>query len=173
MSTNSSNFLFFFRAQSIYSQWHHRSFTTDNGEVFNTAEQFMMVSKARLFGDHECATKIMTSRNPLVQKRLGRKVKNFNQDVWEANREAIVFNANMYKFAQHPDLKAQLMATGEREIVEASPYDNIWGIGLSADDPRAQNKATWKGMNLLGIAITNVRRAFKNMELINSVSKLD
>ncbi len=100
---------------------------------------------------------IMSEEYPSVQKELGRMVSNYNQDVWDKHKFDIVVNANYLKFTQDETLKELLLDTGDKTIVEASPYDTIWGIGLSCDDDRVLDESKWKGENLLGKAIMKVR----------------
>lgn len=151
-----SRFTFFFTEASPFSQWYRCSFTASE-VTFNCAEQYMMHGKAVLFGDAEVATQIIATAHPKQQKALGRKVKNFDDKVWKREREAIVLAGSRLKYTQNPELKELLLATAGTELVEASPYDRIWGIGLSAKDPRAQDPATWKGQNLLGKILTKLR----------------
>ena len=143
-------------SKTCFSQWYDASFEVD-GLVYPTAEHFMMAEKARLFQDNENAAKIMASGTPGEAKKLGREVMNFDNQTWVDLRFDIVVNANLAKFSQHPPLKAFLLGTGERVIVEASPRDRIWGIGLAADVPEAQDPARWEGLNLLGFALMEVR----------------
>jgi ribA/ribD-fused uncharacterized protein len=139
-----------------FSQWHPSTFTV--GKVtYSHAEQFMMYAKALLFGDHETGAKILLADNPREQKALGREVKNFDQAVWELFREGIVFTGSYAKFTQNADLLRELLATRGTTLVEASPRDTIWGIGLGAENPKASNRAQWRGLNLLGEALTRVR----------------
>lgn len=121
------------------------------------AEQYMMHGKAIVFGDREIAEQILAATQPKAQKALGRKVRNFDDVIWKRNREAIVLAGNRLKFTQNEHLKAALIATRGTTLVEASPRDRIWGIGLGAKDPRAQNEAAWKGQNLLGKILTKLR----------------
>lgn len=141
----------------IYSQWYKAPMTI-SGVEYNCCEQYMMAMKATLFEDTEMLEAIMASTYPQEQKALGRKVKNFDQNKWEAICKDIVFIANMNKFRQNPNLLDDLILQDESiEWVEASPYDTIWGIGLKANDKLAWDKSTWKGTNWLGEAITKVR----------------
>lgn len=121
----------------------------------------MMYQKAILFNDTAIAARTLTAKHPRDVKSLGRKVKNFDQDVWVANRERIVFEGNMLKFRDET-LKAQLLATGDAEIVEASPYDDIWGIGYREEHADAV-RADW-GQNLLGKALMEVRKQLNEKE---------
>lgn len=150
------NYEFFWGHPSPFSNWHPCTFEMD-GLVFNCSEQAMMYYKAMLFKDEETAKKIMESKDPWEQKRLGRKVVGFTDELWNANRMEIMVNILLAKFSQNKDLHAALMGTGVRMFVEASPYDRIWGIGLSADDPRALDEKEWQGLNLLGKALDTVK----------------
>jgi ribA/ribD-fused uncharacterized protein len=147
----------------IYSQWHPSKFTID-GREYNCCEQYMMAKKALTFNDQESYKMIMYSDNPRDQKAFGRRVKNFNAEVWSVISREVVYQGNYAKFTQNPELKEQLMATGDLEIVEASPYDKIWGIGLGEEDPRAWDKSTWDGLNWLGEAIMRVRETLRKEE---------
>ncbi|HVV84202.1 MAG TPA: NADAR family protein [Kofleriaceae bacterium] len=149
-------FTFFWRPDSPFSQWYARAFTVD-GVSFACAEQFMMHGKARLFGDAEVAAQILATPDPRTQKALGRKVRSFDEHRWRKAREEIVYAGNRAKFTQHADLLAELLATAGTELVEASPMDTIWGIGLSSSNPRALDRATWRGQNLLGRILTRLR----------------
>ena len=151
-----SEFTFFFTEKSPFSQWFACSFTSD-GVTFNCAEQFMMHGKAVLFGDADAATKILAAAHPRQHKALGRKVKGFDDAVWKRERLNIVKAGSRAKFTQNPELLAQLLATKGTVLVEASPYDRIWGIGLAATDPRALDRSTWRGQNLLGQILTELR----------------
>lgn len=139
------------------SQWYASPFEVD-GESYATAEHWMMAEKARLFGNPAAAEAIRRTTHPGEAKKLGRAVTGFDQKVWEAKRFEIVVSGNVYKFSQHPDLREFLLGTGSRVLVEASPRDCIWGIGLSAQNERAQHPDTWRGLNLLGFALMEARR---------------
>ncbi|WP_268960827.1 NADAR family protein [Paraburkholderia kirstenboschensis] len=116
-------------------------------------------SKAKLFSDEKSAARILATRDPMTQKMIGRKVAGFDQQIWEAKRESIVFVGCREKFAQNPGLRSILLATAPTELVEASPYDLIWGIGLGERDPRLTDRSQWRGQNLLGITLMRVRDA--------------
>lgn len=141
-----------------FSQWHPCSFTL-GGLRFGHAEQFMMYSKALLFGDRDTAAKILATETPKEQKELGRAVKGYDEARWQLFREGIVYTGNHAKFTQDAELCDVLLATRGTTLVEASPYDRIWGIGLGEEDPRARDRAQWQGLNLLGEALTRVREA--------------
>lgn len=138
------------------SQWWPAEFTED-GRLYRTAEHYMMAHKALLFGDGTAAEKILAAASPGEAKALGRAVGGFDEETWAAHRYDIVVRGNLAKFGQHPELKEFLLSTAGRVLVEASPLDRVWGIGLSADDPAAASPATWRGLNLLGFALMDVR----------------
>jgi ribA/ribD-fused uncharacterized protein len=143
--------------KSCFSQWWVAPFTGEDGHTYPTAEHYMMAGKARLFGDTAMHEKILQAAHPKQAKELGRKVKGFDEAKWVAHRFDLVVAGNLAKFAQHPELKAFLLGTGQRVIVEASPVDRIWGIGLKGDDARAEKPQEWRGLNLLGFALMEVR----------------
>ena len=119
----------------------------------------MMAEKARLFGDSETRALILGARNPGAAKALGRTVRGFSEDAWREHRFSIVVQANKAKFSQNAALGAFLVHTNDRVLVEASPVDRVWGIGLSRDDERSSNPNLWKGLNLLGFALMQVRES--------------
>lgn len=141
---------------SCFSQWWESEFS-ENGVVFKTAEHYMMVGKADLFGDAEAREAILECKTPAEAKKWGRKVRNFDPAKWDAHKYEIVKNGNILKFAQHELLKEYLLTTGDRVIVEASPLDRIWGIGLGKNHENATNPEKWRGHNLLGFALMEVR----------------
>lgn len=155
-----NNFTFFWETKSPFSQWHPVGFEL-NGIHYSTAEHYMMWSKAMLFNDVESANEVLEIKHPRDVKAIGRKVKNFNSQVWEDNCKQIVYTGNDAKFRQNLEMLDALMDTGSTELVEASPYDKIWGIGLTADDPRALNKETWQGTNYLGEILTSLREKLR------------
>jgi ribA/ribD-fused uncharacterized protein len=138
------------------SQWWPVDFTVD-GITFRSAEHYMMWRKAKLFGDEEPAERVVASGHPRQAKELGRAVRDFDDRVWTAERFGIVADASVAKFGQHPDLRGFLAGTSKRVLVEASPTDRIWGIGLAATDERAADPARWRGLNLLGFALMRAR----------------
>jgi ribA/ribD-fused uncharacterized protein len=141
------------------SQWWPSPFTVD-GVRYATAEHWMMASKARLFGDAEAERMAVEARNPALAKKAGRLVRGFDGTTWERERFGIVVEGSVHKFAADPGLRAFLLGTGNRVLVEASPMDRIWGIGLAADDERAADPERWRGLNLLGFALMEARERF-------------
>lgn len=149
-----NNYIFFWGG--IFSQWFKSNFEIDNIQ-YSSAEQYMMAEKARAFNDKESLDKILSTKNSRKQKELGRKIKNYDDEVWSKIRYEVVVKGNYAKFTQNENLKNQLLDTGNKIIVEASPYDTIWGIGLSEFDESRFNEDLWRGKNLLGKAIMQVR----------------
>lgn len=119
-----------------------------------------MVGKARLF-DPIWIERILANPDPAAAKAFGRKINHFDQSVWLQHRFELVVQGNLAKFSQHPDLNAFLRLSADQVLVEASPVDQIWGIGLAEDDPRAANPAEWRGLNLLGFALMRVREQLR------------
>ncbi|TDV47067.1 hypothetical protein CLV71_110250 [Actinophytocola oryzae] len=140
------------------SQWWPAPFSVD-GNTFATAEHYMMWRKATLFNDPETAGRILAAATPKEAKALGRQARNFDQAVWEATRYEIVVAAGTHKFGQHDDLREFLLSTGDQVLVEASPRDRVWGIGLGRNNPAAHDPTLWRGLNLLGFALGEVRSA--------------
>jgi ribA/ribD-fused uncharacterized protein len=147
-------FTFFYGGHA--SQWAASSFVIDD-ITYNTAEQYMMAQKAILFNDAAALQIIMGTNNPKIQKAAGRTVQGWRRDLWEQNAKLYVYRANLAKFMQNRDYLEWLLSTEGTTLVEASPWDTIWGIGLDASDPRAQDRATWQGTNWLGEIVTQVR----------------
>lgn len=143
--------------ESCFSQWWSEHPFEVDGIVYPTAEHWMMAGKARLFNDLEALTAILNCKSPAEAKDLGRTVRGFEPSIWEATKYDLVKTGNTHKFSQHPTLKTFLSNTGDRVLVEASPVDRIWGIGLAKNDPAIENPHQWKGENLLGFALMEVR----------------
>lgn len=152
--------------KSCLSQWYEAKFTVNEVE-FLTTEHWMMAEKAKLFNDTEIYQQIILSTKAKIAKKLGRQVKNFNQRIWEENRFDIVVRGNFYKFNQNNELSKFLIKTDNKIIVEASPVDNIWGIGVAQDNGNIEIPNCWKGLNLLGYALMEVR------DVLNEIGKLE
>ncbi len=142
--------------KTCMSQWWESNFIV-NEKSFASAEHWMMYQKALLFNDFEIAELILSVPSAAEAKKLGRQVRNFDPSIWDEHKFEIVKQGNIYKFQQHDALKNYLLQTGNRVLVEASPYDRIWGIGLSKDSSYIEDPYTWKGENLLGFALMEVR----------------
>ena len=171
---NNLKYLFFWGHQpnpsgkissSCLSQWWNSEFNVD-GTNYATSEHWMMAEKARLFNDQETLKKILVSESPRDAKKLGREIKNFDQYIWEKYRVKIVVKGNYFKFIQNKELETYLLNTKNRILVEASPVDRIWGIGLDSTSDFATIPTKWRGLNLLGFALMEVRdRIVKNQQL--------
>jgi hypothetical protein len=144
----------------IYSQWYPARMVIDKIE-YNSCEQYMMHQKALLFGDDEIGELIMQESSPREQKKYGRMIKNFDKSVWDKNCLAIVYEGNLAKFTQNKNLKEEMLATGDKIFVEASPLDNIWGIGLDENAEGIEDPSFWLGLNLLGQALTLVKNQIR------------
>ncbi|MFE3771850.1 NADAR family protein [Streptomyces sp. NPDC059122] len=142
---------------SCFSQWWPAPFTVD-GVRYATAEHWMMAGKARLFGDPEAERRAIAAAHPQQAKDAGRTVRGFTEEHWRQHRFDLVVEGSRHKFGQHPELREFLLGTGSRVLVEASPVDRIWGIGLTADDDRTADPARWRGLNLLGFALMAARQ---------------
>ncbi|MFE2043976.1 NADAR family protein [Streptomyces sp. NPDC059477] len=154
---------------SCLSQWWPSPFEVDSVR-YATAEHWMMAAKARLFDDTEAERRVLAAGHPAEAKKAGRLVRGFDETVWQRERLRIVTEGSVHKFAADPALGAFLLSTGERSemgvppaegwgrvLVEASPVDRVWGIGLAADDPAAADPERWRGLNLLGFALMGAR----------------
>lgn len=161
----SREFLFFWGHQpsrdgsiikTCLSQWWPSSFS-ENGITYQTAEHYMMMQKAKLFGDEVTLNRMLTKDSPKDIKDLGRQIQHFDDQIWDQNKFDIVRRGNYLKFSQNKELKHFLLQTKNKILVEASPVDAIWGIGLKEDHPNAYNPELWRGENLLGFALMEVR----------------
>lgn len=156
------NFIFFWANASPFSNWHKSKFT-HNGVQYNCSEQYMMHMKALMFNDTEVAELIMEQKDPRKQKFLGRQVRNFDQNVWLEKCQDIMVDGLISKFTQNTAILETLLNTDDKIIVEASPYDTIWGIGLSEDNPDALDQSKWRGQNLLGIVLMRARDEIRSI----------
>ncbi|GHE74262.1 hypothetical protein GCM10014715_31110 [Streptomyces spiralis] len=145
---------------SCLSQWWPSPFTVD-GVTYATAEHWMMAGKARLFGDAEAERRALAAGHPSQAKKAGRLVRGFDEDIWARERFRIVVEGSVHKFAVDPELREFLLGTGDRVLVEASPVDRVWGIGLAADDEAAADPERWRGPNLLGFALMEARERLR------------
>lgn len=125
--------------------------------IFSSGEAYLMAEKALLFGDQESLEKIVAIKDPKRQKALGRKVRGFEKGIWDDNKYQIMVKGLYLKFEQNPEIKKRLLATGDKVLVEGSPYDKIWGVGLHYGDDLILDEKNWLGENLLGKALMEVR----------------
>ena len=142
-----------------FSNWFHSPFSDNNNNQFGTAEHYLMYRKALLMGDQTIANQILQTHDPKLVKDLGRKVRNWDEATWELHRERIMFEAIYAKCMAHPAILQTLLGTGDKQIAEASPYDTIWGIGITAAE--ANRGTRWRGLNLLGESLMAVRSSFQ------------
>ncbi|MFE1249882.1 NADAR family protein [Streptomyces sp. NPDC058735] len=145
---------------SCLSQWWPAPFSVD-GVEYATAEHWMMAAKARLFEDAAAERSVLAAGDPAGAKKAGRLVRGFDETTWRRERFRIVVEGSVHKFAAHPRLREYLLSTGDRVLVEASPVDRIWGIGLAADDEAAGDPERWRGPNLLGFALMEARERLR------------
>lgn len=155
-------FTFFYGG--TFSQWYHCKFVSNN-ITFCNAEQYMMYEKAMLFGDTEIAEEILKTNHPRDAKKLGRLVRGFKQEVWDEFKYRLVLDGNLLKFSQNENLKKELLDTRDSVLVEASPYDDIWGIKMGEFDPNRFDPLKWRGENLLGFALTECREMIRKAGL--------
>lgn len=178
-------YIFFWKAKpspdgsvtkSCLSQWWKSDFLAA-ADTYCCMEQFMMTNKAELFEDTEIRRQILQCKNPREMKALGRKVKNFEEVVWDEAKYPIVLNGNYMKFTQNPGLRKFLISTGESVIVEASPFDAVWGIHMGQEEEDILNPLKWRGENLLGFALMEVRdeirRVWNNVDMCVNVSDVE
>jgi len=148
---------------SLYSQWYTRKnlFKDDNGVYYSSAEKYMMCKKAEVFQAHEILFKMLSTDNARMIKKFGREIKNFSDEVWDKHKLDIVIKANYFKFSQNPELLEIMKQHKDLILVEASPEDKIWGIGLHFSNDDVLDKCKWNGENLLGKCLMDVRSKLK------------
>lgn len=166
-SENKEQYFFFYGhkqtetiSKSCLSQWYLCRFEVD-GHIYNCMEQYMMASKALVFKDYEMLEKILNETDQKTIKKLGRQVRGFDTEKWNEVKYDIVLKGNLAKFSQNPELREFLLSTGDAILVEASPFDRIWGIGMRESEA-AKDSANWRGKNLLGKALTEVKNILRN-----------
>lgn len=165
MVVNTGEMILFWQPDSIYSNWYLNAplvLHTHPDIKFQNSEAAFMFLKAQTFGDGVMSTLIVKNQDPWETKKMGRRINGYTEELWEQVREDAMYAACYAKFSQNPKLKAELLSTGSLILVEASPVDKIWGIGLAPNDPAARNQKTWKGLNLLGKILMEVRTALVN-----------
>ena len=150
---------------AYFSNWYPSPFKDVNGQKYSDIEMWMMYKKAKLFKDDEMAKKILTCwTNPVKSKSYGRKVKNFDQIIWDTHAKKIVYEGLLLKFDQNKKMKKHLLSTNDRLLVEASPYDKIWGIGIRIEKAKNTPQALWPGNNWLGQCLVQARNKLRSMK---------
>jgi ribA/ribD-fused uncharacterized protein len=151
----------FYGSSEPFSNWFRSPFVTIDevaGKLtFPSAEHYMMYGKAVCFGDAAAAEAILKAQDPRSAKRLGRQVKGFDAQTWNQVARRVVYRGCRLKFTQNPDCYEALVATRGTQLVEASPTDRIWGVGLAEDDDRILDPGQWRGTNWLGEVLTLLR----------------
>jgi len=153
------DFIFYFGEESVFSHWFKCSFSINN-QSFCCVEQYLMYQKARLFNDAEIAKRILNSSNPARHHHLGKKVAGFNKQSWQQKCRQFAFDGNYGKFTQNSILLETLLQTEGKNFAEASPYDRLWGIGLSMKNPKIYDRSQWRGRNWAGEVLQSVRDKF-------------
>lgn len=157
-------YTFFYRTASPFSNFHACQFQV-HGVTFTSSEQLFMYCKARYFNDIDIANKILNVDTPKTVKALGRKVVGFNGTQWDKIKYDLMCIACYHKFSQNDKLKKSLMETKDTALVEASPTDCIWGIGMDVKHPDIENPQKWRGQNLLGKALDHVRNVLMDSSI--------
>jgi ribA/ribD-fused uncharacterized protein len=147
----------------VFSQWWPSPFEVE-GAHYPTAEHWMMARKAELFGDTGALADVLAAGHPGEAKKIGRRVRDFDPAVWGAKCFQIVVDGNVAKFGSDPELREYLLGTRDRVLVEASPRDRIWGIGMGKNNPAAEDPRQWRGKNLLGFALMEARARLRRGE---------
>lgn len=156
---NVDGIILFWRNQDYMSNWYPSTFVM-NGHLFANSEQAFIYLKVKQFNDKARIARVLTQPDPYKVKKIGRQpIDGYDEKIWKENRFDAMRQANYAKYSQSPQLTAKLIETDGYSLAEASPTDDIWGIGLSEDDPRAWKKETWQGQDLLGLVLEDVRAA--------------
>lgn len=158
--------IYFYSPREIYSNFHKCYFIDPRlKREFYASEIHFMYMKAEFFGDNRIATTLLNTQDPAAAKAFGRQVSNYDDAAWNLVRYGFMVYSNYLKFSQNPHFQRELLDTGNKILVEASPTDNVWGSGLSEDDDLILEEANWKGLNLLGKALMELRDTFRNQKL--------
>lgn len=154
----------FWRGRDVFSNFYRKPFL-HKGIKFNWSEQAVMYRKAMFFGAKDVAEEILEADNSMDCKQLGRSRRiPFKEEIWEQERELIYKEVLVDKFSI-PELKKEILSTEDKILVEASPFDYIWGVGLGEDDPRILEPKQWKGLNLLGKVLMEVREHLRKEDI--------
>lgn len=148
------------------SQWYSSPFEAeilDAGKhKFSCCEQYMMAGKALTFGDEDVFNTIMLETNPKVHKELGRKVCDYDDEIWRFVAREIVYEGNVAKFTSTDSFTQYLLGTDDLYLVEGAVYDAVWGVKLAWNDPKIEDSANWQGTNWLGETLMRVREEIRS-----------
>ena len=164
INTQLSNAIFFHLPQDpdgYLSNWYPATFTLD-GITFSSTEQYIMYRKCQIFGDTASASAVLATDDPAQQQAIGKKAAGFNATLWDGLKQAIAFRGLMAKFSQNEDLKKQLLATGNAYLVECAHSDVIWACGIRVNEKERFDISKWRGQNILGFTLMEVRDALRN-----------
>ena len=147
------------------SNWYPSDIAVD-GKRFSSTEQYIMYKKCMILGDEAAAKQVMATDDPEQQQAIGRSARNYHNTVWDGICQVVAMRGLLAKFSQHDDLRRKLLETGDAYLVECARSDHRWacGIGLYDDDRRDIDR--WKGKNILGFALMEVRQALINIQII-------
>lgn len=151
--------IYFHKPEEPYgflSNWYPSTFELD-GLTFSSVEQYIMYKKCMQFGDREAANAVMATHSPAKQQAIARKAKGYNDVVWKGLRQPVAMRGLFEKFKQSPNLLEQLLETRDSYLVECAVSDRSWACGISLYDDARFNLANWKGSNILGFALMEVR----------------
>lgn len=172
-----SSFVFFYGhgesagENRVFSNWYEPTdgeIRDESGICFRTTEHYMMWRKAKLFGDEEASIAVLCADTPKQAKAIGRKVRGFDDDIWKMNARMIVADGCMLKFEKDEVCKKRLLETGEKILVEASPRDRLWGIGMGVGNPNRLDPRQWRGENWLGEVLMDVRARIVHKQMITN-----
>lgn len=154
--------VFFYSGRQAFSNWHHSpDQLIMRGLSFDHSEGAFMAMKAWFFMDLDAVAACHAEKDPCAVKAIGRTIRGYDDAAWSLVRLGFMAYVNLLKYRQNPEMAAELLGTGDRTLVEASPVDQVWGVGLAEDDPLIQSPSNWRGTNLLGVALMQVREVLR------------
>lgn len=164
MQVETDRSILFWHGDSPFSNWYRGLEIKYQGFVFDNSEALFMYLKCKFFNQEELALEVTENQDPAKVKKIGRKIKNYNEKSWAESRVGYMKLVQVMKFGQHPELNKILLATGDKQIIEASPLDNIWGVGMYSTHPDVEDPEKWKGQNLLGKVLESVRKVYRDVD---------
>lgn len=163
ISGQKMNAVYFHKPNEPYgflSNWSPSPFELD-GQSFTSVEQYIMYRKCKVFGDEKCASAVLATDDVAAQQAIGRAASGYNEHIWGGMRQMVAFRALMAKFTQNEDLRQQLLQTGDAVLVECASSDRVWACGVRLNDEKRFDASNWKGDNILGFALMEVREKLK------------